>query len=336
MKNGYARRTWVIVGRLLMVTLFLLAALMGPIHGARAQAYPNKPIRLVINQPPGGATDVAARAVGNKMGTLLGQPVVPDNRPGASGVLGAEVAMKSAPDGYTVLFGNSGAMALVPALDPKVPYDPIKDFIAVGHAVMVDLMMVARRDLASGTLTQAITLARANPAKITFASGGSGTSGHLLIEYLRTMAGANFVHVPHSGDAPALNALMGGHVDYAILSMPGSQAQAKAGTIKPVVVTGKVRARAFPDVPTLAESGHAAFQGGTWGGLHVPAGTPMALVEKLNATLNAALKDPALQEQIYSLGMQPVGGSPREYEEFIVREMQQAAKLMKAVGAKRD
>lgn len=327
------KRPFIATVRALLACSSLALVLATP---ALAQTWPSKPLRLVINQPPGGATDLAARAVGTKMGALLGQPVVPDNRPGASGVLGAEVAMKAPPDGYTILFGNSGAMALVPALDPKVPYDPLKDFIAVGHAVMVDLMMVARKDLSANTLAQAIALARGNPAKITFASGGSGTSGHLLIEYLRSVAGADFVHVPHNGDAPALNALMGGHVDYAILSMPGAQTQAKAGTIRPVVVTGRTRSRAFPDVPTLAESGHGAFQGGTWGGLHVPAGTAAAIVERLNATLNAALKDPALQEQINGLGMSPAGGTPREYEEFILKEMQQAARLMKAVGAKRD
>lgn len=324
-KNGLKKRIAAVI------SATLLAAGL-----AQAQSYPTKPIHLIVNQAAGGATDVAARAVGARMSQLLGQPMVPDNKVGASGVIGADYAAKAAPDGYTVLFGNSGAMALVPAMDPKVPYDPIRDFIAVGHVVMVDLVMVVRRDLDVKTIAQAIALAKANPGKISFASGGTGTSGHVWIEYLRSNAGANFLHVPFNGDAPAVTAVMGGHADFAILSMPGAQTQLKAGLIKPVVITGKTRAAAFPDVPTIYEAGFTGFQGGTWSGLHVPAGTPAAIVEKLNTTLNRALAEPALRDQILGLGMIPAGGTPREYEEFIVREMKQAGVLMKSVGAKRD
>ncbi len=319
---------------------FVAVALTLVAIGAWAQApaptYPTKPIRLVVPFPPGGATDILARAVGQRLTEVWGQSVVIDNRPGAGGNIGTELVAKSAPDGYTLEMGTVGTHAINASLYSKLPYDHVKDFVPVILVAGVPNVLVVNPSLPVSSVAELIAYAKANPGKLNFASSGNGTSIHLSGELFKTMAGVQITHVPYKGSAPALQDLLGGQVQLMFDNLPPSLPNIKAGKLKALAVTSATRAPALPDVPTMAEAGLPGFEASSWFGILAPAGTPPAIVAKLNAEIAKWLASPEAQEKLLALGANPAGGTPEDYAKHIAAETSKWAKVVKESGAKVD
>jgi len=304
--------------------------------GVSAQAYPTKPIRIVVPFPAGGTTDVLARAAAQKLAETLGQPAVVDNRPGAGGNIGAELVAKSAPDGYTLLMGTVGTHAINPGLYPKLPYDHVKDFAPVILVAGVPNVLVINPALPVNSVPELIAYAKANPGKLNFASSGNGTSIHLSAELFKTMAGVQMTHVPYKGSAPALQDLVGGQVQLMFDNLPSSLALIKGGKLKALAVTSGARAAALPDVPTLAESGLPGFEASSWFGLLAPAGTPPPVIAKLNGEIAKWLATPEAKEKLLAQGANAAGGTAEEFAQFIAAETAKWQKVVKESGAKVD
>ena len=304
--------------------------------GASAQAYPTKPIRVVVPFPAGGTTDVLARAAAQKLTETLGQPAVVDNRPGAGGNIGAELVAKSPPDGYTLLMGTVGTHAINPGLYPKLPYDHVKDFAPVILVAGVPNVLVINPALPVNSVQELIAYAKANPGALNFASSGNGTSIHLSAELFKTMAGVQMTHVPYKGSAPALQDLVGGQVQLMFDNLPSSLALIKGGKLKALAVTSATRAAALPDVPTLAESGLPGFEASSWFGLLAPAGTPAPVIAKLNGEIAKWLATPEAKEKLLAQGATAAGGTPEDFAQFIAAETAKWQKVVKESGAKVD
>ena len=301
-----------------------------------AQGYPNHPIRLVVPFPPGGTTDILARAVAQKLTEAMGQSVVLDNRPGAGGNIGADVVAKSAPDGYTLLMGTVGTHAINPSLYAKMPYDHVKDFVPVVLVAGVPNVLVVNPSLPVNSVADLIKLAKAKPGSINFASSGNGTSIHLSGELFKAMAGVDMTHVPYKGSAPALSDLISGQVQVMFDNLPSSLPQIKAGKLRAIAVTSLKRAPALPDVPTISESGLPGFEASSWFGVLAPAGTPPAVITRLNAEVDKWLQTPEAKEQLLAQGAQAAGDTPEQFAAFIRSETGKWAKVVKASGAKVD
>jgi tripartite-type tricarboxylate transporter receptor subunit TctC len=302
---------------------------------ARAQAYPAKPIRLVVPYPPGGPTDVLARIVAAKLPDMLGQQVVLDNKPGASGMIGAEQVAKSAPDGYTLL-SNASIHVINPSLYPKANFDAINDFVPVTQLASVPLILVVNNDLPIRSVKDLIAYAKANPGKLNFGSSGNAAAPHLAGESFKIMAGAPMQHVPYKGSAPALTDLIGGQVQLMFDSMPSAMPHVKAGKIRPLAVTTAQRVAAVPDLPTIAEAGVPGYDISTWYGVWAPKGTPREIVERLHAEIVKVLKLPDTRERYAGLGAEPVGSTPEEFAAYCRSELAKWAKVVKESGAKAD
>src|ERR1700681_275677 len=268
----------------------LLAFMAWSASGALAQAYPTRSIRLVVPFPPAGTTDILAREVAQRLSVSLGQSVIIDNRPGAAGNIGSDLVAKSAPDGYTLLMGTVGTHAINPSLYARMPYDHVKDFVPIVLVAGVPNVLEVTPSLPVNSVADLIKLAKEKPGQLNFASSGSGTSIHLSGELFKTMAGVDMVHVPYKGSAPALIDLMGGQVQLMFDNLPSSLAQIKAGKLRAIAVTSAQRAPALPNVPTIAESGLPGFEASSWFGLLAPAGTPAAVVARINADVNQWLQ----------------------------------------------
>ena len=316
---------------------FVLAALVAvsAVH-ASAQTYPNKPIRLVVPFPPAGTTDILAREVGQRLTEALGQSVVIDNRPGAAGNIGSDIVAKSAPDGYTLLMCTVSSHAINPSLYSKLPYDHIKDFAPVILVARVPNVLEVNPGVPVNTVADLIKLAKEKPGQINFASSGSGTSIHLSGELFKTMTGVDMVHVPYKGSAPALADLMGGQVQVMFDNLPSSLQQIKAGKLRAIAVTSSERAPALPDIPTIAESGVPGFEATSWFGVLAPAGTPPAIVNRLNAEIDKWLQSDSGKAQLLEQGALPAGGTPDEFAAYIRAETEKWAKVVKLSGAKVD
>ena len=314
----------------------LFAALIAIAACASAQTYPSKPIRFVVPFPPGGTTDILAREVGDRLSVSLGQAVVVDNRPGAAGNIGADLVAKSAADGYTLLMATVGTHAINASLYSKIPYNHLKDFAPVVLVAGVPNVLVVTPSLPVNSVADLIKLAKEKPGQINFASSGSGTSIHLSGELFKTMAGVDMTHIPYKGSAPALVDLIGGQVQVMFDNLPSSLPQIKAGKLRAIAVTSAQRAAALPDVPTIAESGLPGFEASAWFGIVVPAGTPPAVVSRINADVNQWLRTPEAADKLRGQGAIAVGGTPEQFAAHIRAETEKWAKVVKASGAKVD
>lgn len=295
---------------------------------AQAQAYPAKPVRLVVPYSPGGGADNAARILATRLSATLGQTVVIDNRPGGSGMIGAQAVAQSEPDGYTVLY-DASAYAVNPALR-KMAFDPAKDLAPVSLAVTVPNIFVVPANAPYGTVQEFVDYARKHPGKLTYASYGAGSAAHLIGELLKARAGIDLLHVPYKGGAPALTDLMGGQVDSYFANAASGMNYVKSGKLRALAVTSAKRMAAMPDVPTLAESGFKEFEVLEWNGFFVPKGTPNEVVARLAREVQAAVKDPATRQKLQGLGLDPVGSTPEEFGRFVQAEMTRWAGLVKS------
>jgi tripartite-type tricarboxylate transporter receptor subunit TctC len=312
----------------------LSCAIIQPALGQAA--YPAKPVRFIVPFPPGGGTDILSRALAQKMSEALGQPFVIDNRPGAGGNIGADLAAKSAPDGYTLVMGQTSNLAVNPTLYSKLPFDPIKDFAPVTLVIEAPLIVLVAQTSPIKSVRDLIAEAKAKPGGINFASPGNGTVGHLVGEMFKRQAGIDMVHVPYKGAAPALTDLLGGRVTVYFASGPVAMGQIKGGKIRAIAVTSRIRSPLLPEVPTVAESGLPGFDASSWYGVLAPAGTPKDIVAKLNAVAVKAMREPELRKQMSGEGGEPIGDTPEHFSAFITSETAKWAKVVKESGARLD
>jgi tripartite-type tricarboxylate transporter receptor subunit TctC len=316
----------------------LLAGVSLPLLAAwqQALAQAGKPIRLVVPFTPGGSTDILARAIGPKLGAALGQNVVIDNKPGAGGSLGAGDVAKAEPDGNTLLMGHIGTLAVNPAIYPKLSYDPLKSFVPVAWVARVPNVLVVPAASPVKTFKEFVDRARASPGKFTYSSGGNGSAAHITFEYLKLRAKLFMLHIPYRGTAPSINDLIAGQVDATFTGAPAVLPHIRSGRLRALAVSSPQRIANLPDVSTVAESGYAGFEADQWYGVVAPAGTPAAVVARLNAEINKALALPDVAQQLAGEGAVPTPGTPQAFADLIRRELPRWAEVVKAGNVKPD
>jgi tripartite-type tricarboxylate transporter receptor subunit TctC len=321
-----------------IVELACVSALLGlQVQSATlAQTYPTKPIRVIIAQAPGSATDVVTRIVGNKLQENLGQPLVIDARPGAGGTLGTDIAAKATPDGYTLFMANNSTHGSNPALYPKLPYDAVRDFAPIIFAAATPYVLSVHPSLPVGTLKQLIALAKSKPGQINYASAGNGSTHHLSGELLKSMAGIDMVHVPYKGTTPAISALLGGEVSVMFATVTGIQPHVRAGRAKTLAVTTAKRSSMMPEVPTVSEAALPGFEMLSWFGLLAPAGTPASVVTRMNTETAKALATSDVKSALAAQGLEVMSGTPDQFGDYIKREIAKIAKIAKAAGVKAE
>lgn len=310
-----------------MLAAAIAATVMIAAHAATP--YPAKPIRIIVAYTPAGATDILARLVGQKMSESWGQPVIVDNRAGAAGNIGTEVAAKANPDGYTLIMGTAGTHGINVSLYRKLNWHPVTDFAPVSLVAMVPNIMVINNALPFKTVKDLIAYAKANPGKLSYGSPGNGSTAHLSMELFKSMTGTNLVHIPYKGSAGVLADVMGGQIAVTIDNMPPYLPQVKAGKIRALAVSPAKRSSAAPDIPTIAEAGVPGYDSGAWFGLLAPVGTPKDIVSKLSAETARILKLPDVSKRISELGGEPVGSTPEEFAALIKSEIAKWAKVIK-------
>jgi len=309
---------------------------LGVSAGTAHAAYPDKPLRWIVPFPAGGAMDNIARVLGQEMGRSMGQAVVVENRPGAGGNIGAEMVARAPADGYTLIIVANG-MAVNPFLYGRLSYDPVKDFAPVSLLAVVPNVLVTNKSKhAEKTVAEVIAQAKAHPGKYTYASAGNGTSIHLAGELFASMAGVNMLHVPYKGSAPAMSDLLGGQVDYMFDSITSAKPQIDSGKLTAIAVTTTKRSTALPNVPTVAEAGLPGYELSPWFAAFVPAGTPPAVVDKLNKAMVDALKQPDVQKKLASIGAEPIGSTPVALRDYLAREQAKWGPLIKSRGIHAD
>jgi tripartite-type tricarboxylate transporter receptor subunit TctC len=303
---------------------------------ASAQQYPSKPIRFVVPYPAGGPLDTVARLLAQKVSEGVGQPVVVDNKPGAGGNIGADIVAKSPADGYTILMGAVATHAINPTLYASIPYDAMRDFAPITQVASTPNVLVVNSSIPAASVREFIAHAKANPGKLNFGSGSTGSAGHLAGELFKAMAGVEMTHVPYKGAAPAMTDLIGGNIQLMFDNLASSLAQVRAGKIRALAVTTARRSPLAPELPTVAESGLPGFDISTWFGVFAPAGTPREALERLHAQFTRALAAPDVREKMLNLGAEPVGSKPEEFASYIRAEAEKYARVIKASGAKVD
>jgi tripartite-type tricarboxylate transporter receptor subunit TctC len=317
----------------------VLAALLAGVSIAAmpviAQTYPSKPVRMIVPFVPGGNTDIIGRVFAPKMAEIIGQQIVVDNRGGAGGVIGTEVASRSAPDGYTILMVSAGH-TINPAMVKKLPYDSVKDFAPISIIADVPTAFVVHPSLPAKSVKEFIAIARARPGEINYSTAGRGTVGHLAAELLSSMAKIKMVHIPYKGTGQAMVDLVAGHVQMQFPSMPAAIQQVRTGRLRMIAQTGKQRSGAAPDVPTMEESGLPGFVVSSGFGLMAPAGTPRTIIDRIHAALVKALNDPAVKENLAKQGAEVVASTPEEYDQFNRAEIAKWIKVAAAAGIKPD
>ena len=312
-----------------------LAVALLPLPAA-AQAYPDKPIRVIVPVPAGGTPDVVARMVAPGLSSLLGQQLVIDNRGGAGALIGTELAARAVPDGYTLFFSSPGPLTILPHLQKKIAYDPMRDFAPVSLICIGPFLLIAHPAVPVKAVKELIALAKAEPGKLNYASAGNGTPNHLAMELFKSMAGVNMTHVPYKGAPQAITDLIGGSVELMFNSIPPALPHIRSGRLKLLAVASVRRSPQLPDVPTIGEAGVPGFEAITWFGLLVPAKTPQQIVARLNELVVKVVRAPELKSQFEILGYEAVGGSPGEFAAFIRAESEKYAKAVKLSGAKVD
>lgn len=295
---------------------------------ASAQDYPNRSIRVIVPFPPGGSTDILARTVFAKLGQEWHQSVIIDNRPGASGMIGTEIGARAAPDGYTLLMGSGGPLTINPALYPKLPYDPVKDFAPITVVAAVPNIIVANLSLPVHSVKELIALAKSEPGKLAFASTGNASPGQLAGEMFKTMTGTDMLHVPYKGSAPSVSAVLGGEVPLNFTTTPPIVQLVKSGKLRALAVTSSVRVPDLPDVPTVAESGLPGYEAISWFGVLAPAGTPDPIIRKLSADLVRTINSPEIRKQILETGSLPLANTPEQMQKMIVDDTAKWAKVV--------
>ncbi len=299
-------------------------------------AYPDKPIRLIVPSAPGGAPDALMRALGPQLAQQLGVPIVIDNKPGGSYVIGTMDLVKSAPDGYTLAYGNIVSLATNKSLLPSVPYDVEKDLTLIANTLRLSNMMIVNNSVPVRTVPELIAYAKKNPGKLAFGSDGNGTTAHLGVELFKAMTGVNMLHVPYRAATSAITDLIGGGIQLMMINTPVSAPMAQTGKVRALGISSAQRSAAYPDVPTIAESGVPGFEVSAWGGIIGPAHMPKDIVTRLNREIRIALESPAVRERFKLLGAEIAPSTPEEFLDISRRETLKWAKIVKFSGAKID
>jgi len=322
--------------RMAQVRNCILAALLGllPMTHVIAQDFPNKPIRLVVPYPPGGGADGNARSLAQPMATLLGQPIVVENKPGASGILAANAVLQSPADGYTMLFDTFPYV--VNAVMRKLPFDPIKDLLPVSQAINMPLILVVPSETPFKSVQELITFAKANPDKLNYGSYGAGGAAHLAAELLSRDAGISWVHVPYKGGAPAMADVLAGRLSAYFTNPITGLAHIQSGKIRALATTGGQRMKVLPEVPTMQELGFKDFEVVEWNGFFVPAGTPTDVIAKLSESVKLATQQPEVQKRMAAQGVEPVGNSPKEFGTFLQGQIEKWGALVKSNNIRAD
>jgi len=317
------------------IARLLVLALLGAAP-ALAQNYPAKPIRILIAQAPGSATDVISRLVGNRLSEALGQPIVIEARPGAGGVVGTEAAARSAPDGYTLFMANNSTHGSNPAVYAKLPYDAVGDFAPVAFVASVPYVLVVDPSLQVKSVPQLIALAKSRPGKMNYASAGNGSTHHFCGELLKSLAGVDMLHIPYKGSPPAIAGLLGGEVSLMFANLTDIGAQIRSGKLTPLAVTTPKRAPSLPELPTLSEAGLTGFEITSWFGLLAPASTPAPIVARLNAETNKVLARADIRDALGALGLETAPGTPEQFAAHIKSEIAKFTRIGKAAGIKAE
>jgi tripartite-type tricarboxylate transporter receptor subunit TctC len=319
----------------MLLRMIFTALLVGFSQQAALAQYPTKPVHIVVPYPPGGAVDAFARVLSQQLSDVWGQQVVVDNRPGASTMIGAEQVAKSAPDGYTLLLSAELTFVTVPHLYEKIPYDPLKDFAPITALVSATQALVANPSLPAKTVKDIATLTRAKPGELSYGSFGIGSTGHLNMEVLQAMTGARFNHIPYSGAGPAMNDVIGGHINLMFAALSIVKGNVQAGKLRMIGVGSDRRSREFPDVPTISESGVPGFEAKSWFGLVAPAGTPPDIIKKINSDVTKIILGPAFAEKyLAAQGLEPIVGSSDQFLTFIRDETVKWGKVVKDANIK--
>lgn len=301
-----------------------------------AEPYPNRPLRMIVPFPPGGSTDIMARLVAQKLSEKLGQQVIVDNRGGAGGTIGMNMAAKAAPDGYNLMMSTSITHTVGASLYSKLPYNVLTDFAPITLAASVPLLLVVNPAVPAKSVKELIQLAKEKPGQLNYASPGSGTSGHLAAEMFKSMADVDIVHVPYKGGGPAVVDLIGGQVQMLILSAVATLPHVKSGKLRALAVTGSTRSPNLPDIPTVSESGLPGYEVVLWYGVSAPAKTPAAIIDRLNKDLVSIMQSPEMRERLAREGGRPVGTTPQEFEKIIRADVEKWSKVVAKAGIKAE
>jgi tripartite-type tricarboxylate transporter receptor subunit TctC len=299
---------------------------------AQADTFPSRPIKFVVPYPPGGASDVTARLIADKLGPMLGQPVIVDNRPGANGIVALEAVSKSPADGYTILMGNVGPNAINAGLYPKLPYDPLKSFAPIMLTTTVPLVLLVNPASGITTTQQLVAQAKASPGNVKFASGGLGSATHLTAELFKDKAGIDIVHVPYKGDMPAMIDVMGGHVNFTFATAIAAAPFIAQGRVRVLATASRARPKSLAQYPTVAEAGLADFESNSWGGVLAPVGTPQPVIALLHDRLAKVMELPDLREKLEKMGVEIVGGTPEQFAGYLRSEIVKWTTVIKAAG----
>jgi tripartite-type tricarboxylate transporter receptor subunit TctC len=311
--------------------LTFLALAVAPFAHAQDD-YPNRTVRIIVPFAPGGSTDVVARILADKLGTDLKQSFVVENRAGAGGNIGADAVAKASPDGYTLLMGTTGVLAINKYLYKEMSFDPERDLVPVSYTSLITNILVVNPQVPAKTVSELVALARAKPGSLTFASSGAGSSTHLSAELFKSMAGVDILHVPYKGSSQAITDLMGGQVTMLFDNAPSSIPFVEQGKLRALAVTSTKRLPNLPDVPTLDEAGVKGYESLSWSGIMAPAGTPKRVIDKLNAAIEKILRDPDVKQRFASLGVEPVGGPPEAFSRHIRAESEKWARVVKTAN----